>query len=79
MTKEELLELKSEIEEAEKENTKLEARKDLLMEKLEKDHGVKTLAAAQKKITKLEKEIETLDQSIDTATEALEARLNETD
>jgi len=77
MTKEELLELKTEIEEAEKENTKLEARKDLLMEKLEKDFGVKTLGAAQKKIQKLEKEIETLDHSIDNATEQLEAKLNE--
>ena len=77
MTEKQLLELKQEITETESEVTKLETRKELLMEKLEKDHGVKTLGAAEQKIKKMEKNIEKLDTEIDDATESLEAQLNE--
>lgn len=79
MTEKELLDLKREITETETEVTRLEARQQLLMEKLEKDFGVKTLEAAGQKIKKLEKQIKELDNSIDTATEELEAKLNEAD
>lgn len=77
MTEKELLKLKEEIESTSEEVTKLETRKEVLMEKLEKDFGCKSLKAAKKKVDTLESEIKELDGQIDTATEELEKQLED--
>jgi len=77
MKKEELLELKSEIEETSGEITKLEARKLLLMEQLEKDWKIKTVADGLAKIQIMEKSIETLDGKIEKASLKLDEQLDE--
>lgn len=77
MTEKELLKLKEEIESTSEEVTKLETRKEVLMEKLEKDFGCKSLKAAKKKVDALESEIKELDGQIDTATEELEKQLED--
>jgi len=79
MNKSELLELKQQIEETSTEVTKLEARKDLLMEQLKKDHGCTTVKIAETRIKEMEKKIDKLDEQIHEATEQLESQLNGAD
>ena len=75
MNEQELLELKREIEEAKENLSKLEGRKEQLLEQLQKQYGIKTLVAAEKKKKSLEEEIEEWDEKIREATEELENQL----
>jgi len=79
MTEKELLELKQAIAETEEESRDLKARKKVLMEQLEKDHGVTSIKAAMKKVKEMEAEIKSMDTQINEASEALENQLNEAD
>ena len=76
MTTQDLLDLKQEIEEAKETCTKLEGRKETLMEQLQKKFGVKTIPAAEKKLKAMEKEINEWDEKIETAIAELETKLN---
>ena len=76
MTTQELLDLKQEIEESKESCTKLEGRKETLMEQLQKKFGVKTIPAAEKKLKAMEKEINEWDEKIETAIAELETKLN---
>ena len=75
MNEQELLELKREIEEAKENLSKLEGRKEQLLEQLQKQYGIKTLVAAEKKKKSLGEEIEEWDEKIREATEELENQL----
>lgn len=77
MTTQELLDLKQEIEEAKDEVKKLEARRDVLMEQMKEKFGVSTLAAARKKINKMQEDVTALAEKIDDAATELEEKLNE--
>ena len=79
MTEQDLLDLKKEIEEAKGNQSKLEGRKEALLEQLQKDFGVKTIAAANKKAATLHQEITEWENKIKDATEALELQLDGTD
>ena len=76
MTEQELLDLKAEIEESKENLSKMQGRKEALLEQLRKQFGVASIAAAEKKIKKMETEVEEWDQKIDTATQELEKTLN---
>ena len=76
MTTQDLLDLKQEIEESKETCTKLEGRKETLMEQLQKKFGVKTIPAAEKKLKAMEKEINEWDEKIETAIAELETKLN---
>ena len=75
MTEQELLDLKQEIEQAKENLSKLEGRKEAKMDQLKADYGIKTIAAAQKKIKQLEKEIAEWGEKIRVATKELENKL----
>ena len=77
MTEQELLDLKQEINRSKENLSKLQGRKEALLEQLQKQFGVKTIAEAEKKIKKLEKEIEDWDIKIEDATAELESKLDE--
>jgi len=77
MTEQDLLELKQEITEAQEQATKLEGRKDLLLEQLKEKYGLTSLAEAKKHLKKLENEIEDMNNTITQDTEDLEKRLND--
>lgn len=79
MTKEELLELKAEIEEAQTEATKLQGRKDVLLEQLKKKWKVEDLKGAKSKLKIMQKNLDTLDDKIDKEIEILETQLDEQD
>jgi len=79
MNEKKLLELKQEIDEAKVSKTKLEARKDLLMEQLKDKWGVSSLKAASKKLDSLAKDLKEWDEKIETATDELVAQLEEQD
>lgn len=79
MTKEELLELKAEIEEAQTEATKLQGRKDVLLEQLKKKWKVEDLKGAKSKLKIMQKNLDTLDDEIDKEIEILETQLDEQD
>lgn len=75
LTEQDLLDLKQEIDESKNEVTRLEGRKQHLMEQLSKDWGCKTIAEADKKIKQLGKDIEDLNQKIKTGFDELEQKL----
>lgn len=77
MTKQELLDLRQEIDDEKENLSKLEGRKETLMEQLLEKYGVKTVAAAKKKVKDLEKEITELGEQIEIATVELEDQLDE--
>jgi flagellar capping protein FliD len=77
MTEQELLNLKHQIEEKKAEITKLESRKDLLMEQLYEQFSIKSIPDAEKKLKSMEKQIKEWQDQIDTATQELENQLNE--
>ena len=76
MTEQELLDLKQEINEAKDKSTKLQGRKDLLVEQLKEKYNVTTLKQAKEKLKKMEQSLETLHVQIEDATEKLEEKLN---
>lgn len=57
MSKQELMKLKDDIEEAKQQKAKDEGRLDSLMERLDTEFGIKTLNEAEKEVAKIEKEI----------------------
>lgn len=77
MTKQELLDLRQEIDDEKENLSKLEGRKETLMEQLLEKYDVKTVAAAKKKVKDLEKEITELGEQIEIATVELEDQLDE--
>ena len=77
MTEQELIDLKQKIVESKENYTKLEGRRESLMDRLSEQFGVKTIPEAKKKLAKLQKELETWDEKIQTATEELETKLHE--
>ena len=79
MNEQELLDLKKEITEANEKLSNLKGRKETLLEQLQKQFGVKTLAAAEKKVKALETEIAEWSEQIETATEELEKKFYEQD
>jgi len=76
ITEQELLDLKQEINEAKDKSTKLQGRKDLLVEQLKEKYNVTTLKQAKEKLKKMEQSQETLNTQIEEATEKLEEKLN---
>ena len=72
MNEQELLDLKKEIEESKENLSRLEGKKEQLMEQLQKNYGVKTAEAAQKKIKTMEKDIADWDKKIEQVTAKLE-------
>jgi len=76
MTEQGLLDLKQEINEAKDKSTKLQGRKDLLVEQLKEKYNVTTLKQAKEKLKKMEQSLETLHVQIEDATEKLEEKLN---
>lgn len=77
MNEKQLLELKQEINEAKQNISKMEGKRDTLLEQLQERFGVKTLKAATNKITLLKNEISQWEQKIETATEELEKQLED--
>ena len=77
MNEKQLLELKHEINEAKQNISKMEGKRDTLLEQLHEKFGVKTLKAADAKITALKKEISQWEQKIETATTELEKQLED--
>lgn len=73
----ELLDLKKDIEEGKENLSKLQGKKEQMLETMAKEYGVKSIAAAEKRIKELEKKIEQHDTDIATATEKLEGLLPE--
>ena len=77
MTEQELLNLKHNIEENKAKITKLESRKELLMEQLYEQFSIKSIPEAEKKLKAMEKQIGEWETQIETATQELENQLNE--
>jgi len=65
MSKQELIDLKNEIEKAKEEKAKDEGRLASLMERLEEEFGLKSLNDAENKIAEIEKKVSTLDKEYD--------------
>ena len=75
MNTQELLDLKEEITEAHEKLSNLKGRRDTLTEQLQNQFGVKTLAAAEKKVKALEKEIAEWQDKINIAADELEKKV----
>jgi predicted nucleic acid-binding Zn-ribbon protein len=74
MNKNELLNLKNEIETAKTTVSSLNGKLEYLMASLKDQHGCKTIKEAEKKIKVLEEKSETLQERIETATTELEEK-----
>lgn len=74
MNKNDLLALKTEIEDAKIEVSKLEGKHSYLLQQLVDQFGCKTIEDAEKKVKKLEKQISALSDQIETATIELEEK-----
>ena len=61
MSKQELIDLKDEIERAKEDKAKDEGRLSSLMERLSEEYGLNSLDEAEKKIDEIEKEVSVLD------------------
>lgn len=77
MNEQDLLALKKELDESKENLSKLEGRKEVLLEQLQKEFGVKTIAAAERRMQKLEADIEDYESRILAATKELEDELND--
>jgi flagellar biosynthesis chaperone FliJ len=77
MNEKKLIQLREEIEEAKEQLGQLKGRKTTLMEQLQEQFKVKTLAEAKKKLSALESEIEEMDQEIDLMYNDLQAVIDE--
>lgn len=75
MKESELLQLKSQVDEAKNSLNKLEGQKQLLEKQLLADYKCKTVEDAQKLMDKLNKELETINSSIANDGEELENEL----
>ena len=76
MKEQELLNLKNEIEQSKEDISKLKGRQEALLEQLSKQYGIKTIAAAKKKIKQLEAGIEEKQEAIQAKTVELEDKIN---
>lgn len=74
MDKNQLLELKNQIEKASQEVNKLEGRKEHLLQQLEKDWECKTIPQARKKLEKMKEQIKELEQKIKEGISELEEK-----
>lgn len=72
MNKQDLLDLKDEINEAKSEVSKLEGRQEHLMQQLKDDWGCASFKKAKKKIEEFKSEIKKLDDKIEHETEKLQ-------
>jgi len=77
MTKEDLLELKAEIEEAQESASRYQGKKEMLEEQLKEKFGVKTPAEGRKKLKTMQEGIDKLNEEIETLTAELEDELDE--
>jgi len=77
MTKEELLELKSEIEEAQESASRYQGKKEMMEEQLKEQFGVESPADGRKKLKALKQRIDQLNEEIETLTTELEDELDE--
>jgi flagellar biosynthesis chaperone FliJ len=77
MTEQELLDLKQEMNAAKEKLSKLEGRRDALLEQLQEKYNVESADAAKRKIKSFEKQIQELDGRISAKTEELESKLYE--
>lgn len=71
MNEKELLELKQDISEVKDEISRTEGRKEAILDQLKENHGLKSIADAEKKIETLNKEIDEWDKKIESATNKL--------
>ena len=71
MSKQELIDLKNEIDRAKEDKAKDEGRMSSLMERLKEEYGLNSLDEAEKKIAEIEKEVSTLDREYDTGLKKL--------
>jgi hypothetical protein len=74
MNKQDLLNLKNEIELAKQDVSKLEGKQQYLMTQLKDQFGCDTIADAEKKSAKLEKQISKMSDQIEIATTELEEK-----
>ena len=72
MNKKELLQLQQEIEDAKTEVSKLEGRKERLMEELQEKWACPTMEDAQKKLKELNEQVTKLNDQIEEGLEKLE-------
>lgn len=77
MNKEELLEIKDEIEQAQKKVSQLQGRKEYLMKQLWEEWKCKDIEQGQKKLNQIKKDIEDLDEKIRKGTQKVEVKYNE--
>ena len=74
MEKDQLIELKEQIDTAKQQVSQLEGRKDYLMQQLKEQWKCTTISAAEKKVKELEKEISDLDTQIQDGVKELEEK-----
>jgi len=79
MTEKQLLALKEEIEEAKSEVSKLEGRREQMMDTLKKDWDCETLEEAETKLEKMRKDFETLEEQIQEGLEELDEKYKSLD
>jgi len=72
MSKQELIDLKNEIEKAKQKQAHDEGRMTSLMERLKDEFGLNSLEEASKEIAKIEKKISKLDREFDTGFKQLQ-------
>jgi hypothetical protein len=75
MNEQELLQIKQQMDEAREEKTRLETRKDLILEELQTKFGVSSLVEANALLKKMEAEIDKEDEGIQEAIAKLEKQL----
>ena len=74
MTEKDLLALKSKVDEAKTEVTRLKGKEQYLMQQLKETWDCATVDDAQKLLKKMNKELETMNASIETGMEELEEK-----
>ncbi len=74
MNEKELLQLKSKVDEAKSEVTRLKGKEQYLMQQLGNDWGCKTVEDAEKLLKTMNKDIETTNTQIDKGLEELEEK-----
>jgi predicted nucleic acid-binding Zn-ribbon protein len=75
MNEKELLELKQQLKDSEAEISKIDARKEVLLEQLKEKFGVATVKLAKKMLDQLQKEIEDITQELAEIIEELEKEM----
>jgi len=74
LDEQDLLDLKSEIDDAKEKVSELKGQKTVLLNQLKTDYGCKTIEEAEKKLRTMKKEIESLDEQIEDGLKELEEK-----